>query len=100
MSSTSAWNMVVSLTLAAVTTAVSGSPLPSQTRCSLLPGLPGSTGFAPTWSPTLGPHAHGVHTGSRPVQPALLAEAVQDHKVELLEHPGVGPLGQPAPAGR
>jgi hypothetical protein len=33
-SSTTAWNMVVSLTLAAVTTAVSGSPLASQIRCS------------------------------------------------------------------
>jgi hypothetical protein len=43
--------MVVSLRLAAVTTAVRGSPLPSQTRWSLLPGLPRSTGFAPTWSP-------------------------------------------------
>jgi hypothetical protein len=31
--------------------AVSGSPPPSQTRGSLLPGLPRSTGFAPTWSP-------------------------------------------------
>ena len=30
---------------------VRGSPLPSQTRWSLLPGLPRSTGFAPTWSP-------------------------------------------------
>jgi hypothetical protein len=51
MSSTTAWNIVVSATLAAVTTAVSGSPPPSQTRWSLLPGLPRSTGFAPTWSP-------------------------------------------------
>jgi hypothetical protein len=43
--------MMVSLTLAAVTAAVSGSPSPSQTTWSLLPGLPRSTGFAPTWSP-------------------------------------------------
>jgi hypothetical protein len=50
-SSRTAWNMLVSLTLAAVTAAVSGSPPPSQTRWSLLPGLPRSTGFAPTWSP-------------------------------------------------
>src|SRR5215217_5429540 len=100
MSSTMAWNMVVSLTLAAVTTAVSGSPRPSQTRWSLLPGLPRSTGFAPTWSPALGPHAHGVHARPRPVHLAALAEAVQDHKVELVEDAGVGPLGQAAPAGR
>jgi hypothetical protein len=37
--------------VAAVTTAASGSPPPSQTRCSLLPGLPRSTGFAPTHGP-------------------------------------------------
>src|SRR5215207_5034186 len=92
--------MVVSLTLAAVTTAVSGTPLPSQTRWSLLPGLPRSTGCAPTWSPTLGPHAHGVHAGSRPVQSTLLAKAVQDLQVELLKDAGVGPFGEPAPAGR
>jgi hypothetical protein len=100
MSSTIAWNMVVSLTLAAVTTAVSGSPPPSQTRWSLLPGLPRSTGFAPTWSPALGPHTHGVHARPRPVQPAALAQAVQDLQVELIEDPGVGPLGEPAPTGR
>jgi hypothetical protein len=26
------------------------------------PGLPRSTGLGPTWSPTAGPHARGVHT--------------------------------------
>jgi hypothetical protein len=68
-SSSTAWNIVVSATLAAVTTAVSGSPLPSQTRCSLDPALPRSTGFAPTWSPALGAHAHGIHARPRPFQP-------------------------------
>jgi hypothetical protein len=48
-------HMVVSLTLAAVTPAASGSPPPSQTRWTLLPGLPRSTGFAPTWSPRAWP---------------------------------------------
>src|SRR5215217_3077950 len=100
MSSTTAWNMVVSLTLAAVTTAVSGSPLASQARWSLLPGLPRSTGFAPTWSPALGPHAHGVHARPRPVELALLAQAVQDLQVQGVEDAGVGPLGEAAPAGR
>jgi hypothetical protein len=99
-SSTTAWNTVVSLTLAAVTTAVRGSPPPSQTKCSLDPGLPRSTGFAPTWSPTLGPHAHGVHAHPLPVQLALGTKAVQDPKVQGIEHPGVGPLSQPPPAGR
>src|SRR5215218_7930109 len=100
MSPMTAWNMVVSLILAAVTTAVSGSPPPSQTRWSLLPGLPRSTGFAPTWSPALGPHAHGVHARLRPVQLALLAQAIQHLQVELVEHAGVDPFGEPPPAGR
>jgi hypothetical protein len=100
MSSTIAWNVVVPVTLAAVTAAVGGSPPPSQARWSLDPGLPRSTGFAPTWSPALGAHAHGVHARPRPVQPALLAQAVQHLEVELVEHPSVGPLGQAAPAGR
>src|SRR5215203_206019 len=57
ISPTTSQNMVVSLTLAAVTTTVSGSPPPSQTWWSLLPGLPRSTGFAPTWFP----HAWPAH---------------------------------------
>jgi hypothetical protein len=52
--------MVVSATLAAVTTAVSGSPPPSQTRWSLDPGLPRSTGLRPHGPPTLGPHAQAA----------------------------------------
>jgi hypothetical protein len=99
MSATTAWNMVVSLTLAAVTTAVRGRPLPSQTRWSLLPGLPRSTGLCPHGPPTPGPHAHGVDARPLPVQPAFLTEAVQDVQVQLGD-PGVGPLGQPPPAGR
>jgi hypothetical protein len=93
MSSTTAASMVTSA-------AVSGSPPSSQTRWSLLPGLPRSTGFAPTWSPTTGAHAHGVHARPRPVQLALLAQPVQDGKVQGVEHAGSGPLGEPAPAGR
>jgi hypothetical protein len=95
-----AWNMVVSVTLAAVTTAASGSPLASQTRWSLLPGLPRSTGFAPRWSPALGAHAQAVHARPRPVHPALLAEPVQDQEVERVEHAGGGPFGKAAPTGR
>jgi hypothetical protein len=72
MSATTAWNMVVSLTLAAVTTAVRGSPPPSQTSCSLVPGLPRSTGFAPTWSPHAGPARSWCprSPGSSPADPA------------------------------
>jgi hypothetical protein len=73
MSATTAWNVVVvSLTLAAVTTAVSGTPPSSQTSCSLVPGLPRSTGFAPTWSPHAGPaRSWGPRSpGSSPAGPA------------------------------
>ena len=92
--------MMVSARLAAVTTTASGSPPPSQTRWSLDPGLPRSTGFAPTWSPAFGAHAHGVHARPRPVQPALRTQPIQDLQVEPVKHAGVGPLGQAAPAGR
>jgi hypothetical protein len=40
------------------------------------------------------------HTGPRPVQPALLTQPVQDHKVELVEHASLGPLGEAPPTGR
>jgi hypothetical protein len=92
--------MVTSGRLAAVTAAVSGSPCPSQTSWILDPGLPRSTGFAPTWSPALGAHAGRVHAGARPVQPALLAEPVEDVEVEPLEHARLRPLGKPPPGGR
>jgi hypothetical protein len=92
--------MVTSGMLAAVTTEVSGSPLPSQARWSLDPGLPRSTGFAPTWSPAFGAHAGRVHARARPVQPARQTKPVQHLQMELLEHSGLGPLVQPAPRRR
>jgi hypothetical protein len=100
MSSTIASSMITSGTLAAVTATARGNPCPSQTRWSLDPGLPRSTGFAPTWSPAFGAHAHGVHAGARPAELALLAEPVKDVEVELVEHPSPGPLVQPPPCGR
>src|SRR5829696_1090382 len=100
MSATTAWNMVVSLILAAVTTAVSGSPPPSHTKCSLLPGLPRSTGFAPTWSPRVWPARSWCPRSPAPSPAAPLTQAVQDLQVELLEDAGVGPLGEAPPAGR
>ena len=99
-SSKTAASMVTSEMLAAVTTAVSGSPLPSQARWILDPGLPRSTGFAPTWSPAFGAHTGRVHARARPVQPARQTKPVQHLQVELLEHPGLGPLVQPAPRRR
>jgi hypothetical protein len=76
MSSTTAWNKVVSAMLVAVTTTVSGSPLPSQTRWSLLPGLPRSTGICAHMSP----HAWRARSW-RPHSPAT------------------SPAGPPRPAG-
>jgi hypothetical protein len=41
--------------------------LPLGQQVKLDPGLPRSTGFAPTWSPSLGAHAPGIHAGPGPV---------------------------------
>lgn len=38
----------------------SGSPLRSDSTCSLLPALPRSTGFGPVRSPLFGPSGQGV----------------------------------------
>jgi hypothetical protein len=95
-SSTMAASSTPSLTLAAVTAGTSGSPWPSTIRCSLDPGLPRSTGFAPTWSPAFGAHAHGVKARPRPVHQALGAQPIQQLVVQPLEHAGVAPLHQAA----
>jgi hypothetical protein len=101
-SANNASNIVASLTLAAVTATASGRPWPSVTRWSLEPGLPRSTGFAPTRSPppALGPHADRVHVRPRPVQPARQPQPVQHLDVEGVEHSGLGPLIQPPPDRR
>jgi hypothetical protein len=100
MSSTTACSMVTSATLAAVTTTVSGS------RCRRRPGgaccraCHDRRDLRPRGPPTPGPHAHAVHARPRPVHLAPLAEPVQDHKMQLVEHPRSGPLGEPTPTGR
>jgi hypothetical protein len=63
-SSTMAASSAPSGVLAAVTATAKGRPVASVSRCGLDPGLPRSTGLGPTWSPTTGPHGHGVHAGS------------------------------------
>ena len=80
---------MLSLVLAPVTSTDSGSPPPSTARCSLEPGLARSTGFAPTWSPPCGAQAEAVHAHARPVQPAGLAQLVQQQLLEPFEHPRV-----------
>jgi hypothetical protein len=46
------------------------------------------------------PQAEAVHGDPGPVERADLAELVQQHRLQPLEHPSVGPLGKPPPAGR
>ena len=75
-------------------------PAPLAGEVDLGPGMPRSTGFAPTWSPAFGAHTGRVHTRARPVQPARQTKPVQHLQMELLEHPGHGPLVQPAPCRR
>ena len=99
MSSTTASSMVESLALAALKTTATGSPPRSPARCSLEPCLPRSTGFAPVRSPFDRPQAEGVHADAVQVDPSGRAEVVQQHDLELVEHPSAGPLVQPPPAG-
>jgi hypothetical protein len=99
MSSSTASKMVASLALAALRMRASGRPPRSPARCSLDPCVPRSTGFAPVRSPFDRPQAAGVHADPLQVDAAGLAEFVQQHRLELLEHPGLGPLVKPAPAG-
>ena len=84
---------VVSLTLAAVTTAARGSPPPSQTRWSLVPGLPRSTDLRPRGPPrlarTLMVSTLARSQSSRPCSPRR-----SDHQAELVEDAGVGPFGE------
>src|SRR6266540_3306089 len=99
MSSSSASNTAASGVLAAVTSSDNGMPPPSFARCSLDPRLARSTGFAPVRSPPDRPQAEGVHGDPGPVELVGLAELIQQRLLEPLEHPGVGPLGKPPPAG-
>jgi hypothetical protein len=77
MSSSTASSMVESLALAALTITVNGTPPASPATCSLDPYLPRSTGLAPVRSPVDRPQAEGVDADSFQVDPAGLAELVQ-----------------------
>jgi hypothetical protein len=100
MSSSTASSMVASLALAALTTTEIGSPPRSPATCSLEPALPRSTGLAPVRSPLDRPQAEAVDADALQVDAAGRAELVQQQRLELVEHPGLGPLIQPPPAGR
>jgi hypothetical protein len=92
--------MVASLALATLMMTTSGSPPRSPARCSVDPALPRSTGFAPVRFPPFDrPQAEGAHADPLQVDAAGLAEVIQQHELELIEHPGLAPLVQPPPAG-
>jgi hypothetical protein len=69
------------------------------TRVPIDPRLPRSTGFAPTRSPALGAQAERIDRHARPVKQPTAAEFVQQFQVQAVKHPGLGPLGEPSPAG-
>jgi hypothetical protein len=50
-------------------------------------------------SPFDRPQAEAVDADALQVDAAGLAQLVQQHRLELFEHPGVGPLVEAAPAG-
>jgi hypothetical protein len=86
--------------LAADNPTANGIPVASISRWYLDPGLPRSTGFAPTSSPhTPGPHADRVDGGPRPVDLAVVAQPVQQPMKQGLPHPDGLPVAQPPPAG-
>jgi hypothetical protein len=99
MSSTTGPQAWSSRALAAVSTTARGRPPASPARCSLVPCLPRSTGFAPVSAPFDRADAGGVDQDPLQVEAAGLAQFVQQHRLELLEHPCAGPLVQAAPAG-
>jgi hypothetical protein len=90
---------IESWVLAADRRTASGIPVASISRWYLDPGLPRSTGFAPTSSPTPRPHTHAVDGRSGPVDLVVVAQPVQQPMVQGLPHPGLLPVPQPPPAG-
>jgi hypothetical protein len=96
-SSISASNMVLSLTLAAVTATVSGRPLPSETGGAWSRACHDRRDLRQHDPPTSRAHAHGVDAHPRPLQPAVDTGSVEHLEVELIKHAGLGPFGQPAP---
>src|SRR3954469_23411832 len=69
--------------LAPETKTFRGRPWASTSRGYSLPSLPRSVGLAPVSAPPFRPDADRAKAGPRPVQPALLAQAVQDGLVQV-----------------
>jgi hypothetical protein len=95
-----AWNTVVSLTLAAVTTAVRAARRRRRPAAAWTQACHDRRDLRPRGPPAFGAHAGRIHARPLPIQLALPTKAVQDLKVQGVEHPGGGPLGQSPPAGR
>src|SRR6516165_12807404 len=93
VSSRSRW----SLTLAAATTAPSGPPSRSTTRLCLVPALPRSVGFLPTFfPPEPGLAQHPVGRLPLPVDRAEVVTLGDQCRPDLLEDPGAAPPLEPA----
>jgi hypothetical protein len=86
--------MVASLALAALRITDNGSPPRSPATCSLEPALPRSTGLRRSGPPFDRPQAEAVNADPLKVDAAGLAQLVQQHRLELLEHASAGPLVQ------
>src|SRR5947209_14478037 len=70
-----------------------GTPPPSVSRLRLVPCLPLSVGFLPTFPPPERGFRHRpVHREPRPIDPVQRVVFGQPYLPELQEHPGLGPL--------
>jgi hypothetical protein len=98
MASTSGSSWVASWALAAESRTASGMPLRSTTKWYFEPGLPRSVGFGPVASPPFW-RGKAVHARPRPVEGRLVAQPVQQLRVQLLPDAGLLPIPQPPPAG-
>jgi len=90
-----ACNIGPSLTLAAVTTAASGTPLPSLKRWSLTPALALSVGLGPhSFSPQWRPHVSPIAGLPLPINAVCLLVQIQTTIPERLKHLRFFPLSK------
>src|SRR3954468_20191241 len=89
-----------STTLAAAVTTPSGPPAPSTTRSFLVPFLPRSVGFLPTFfPPEPGLAQHRIGRLPFPLDPAELVALGDEHGPDPLESPACGPPLEPVVDG-
>jgi len=85
--------------LATAARTASGMPRRVTTRCYVDPGLPRSTGLGPVCAPPFGLDAEAVHAHPPPIDSSLVAEPVEQPRVQPLPDSGRLPVGQPPSAG-